>query len=203
MIPVSVGPIRPGELSAAVGVLARGMRDNPMHVAAFGDDPERRVLMLERMFEALFRTMDNAPLVARREREVVGVLGIAESPACMPTGGQTLRLLPVILRSGPASAARLGRWLRAWADRDPQEPHSHLGPVAVDAGLQRQGIGSRMMAAYCDFLDEGARVGYLETDKAVNVAFYALSGFETVARAQVLGVENWFMRRQPRLPPAA
>ena len=111
MIPVSVGPIRPGELSAAVGVLARGMRDNPMHVAAFGDDPERRVLMLERMFEALFRTMDNAPLVAR--------------------------------------------------------------------------------------------VGYLETDKAVNVAFYALSGFETVARAQVLGVENWFMRRQPRLPPAA
>jgi ribosomal protein S18 acetylase RimI-like enzyme len=203
VVVVEVSPIRSSEVPAAVRVLARGMRDNPIHVAALGDDPERRVRMLTRMFDGLFRHMDNAPIVARRDGEVVGVLGIADSPACMPSPSQMLRLAPAFVRSGPVTTMRVARWMKAWQARDPAQPHSHLGPVAVDAGLQRQGIGSQMMASYRDILDDREQLGYLETDKAGNVAFYELSGFETVGQANVLGVPNWFMRREPERRPSA
>jgi hypothetical protein len=55
-----------------------------------------------------------------------------------------------------------------------------------------------MMTAYCARLDDAAQLGYLETDKPGNVAFYQRHGFETSAQAEVLGVQNWFMRRRPR-----
>ena len=197
VIPVQVSPLGAHEYPAAVGVVARGMRENPIHLAALGPDPDRRVRLLTRMFTALLATMDNTPLAARHDGEVLGVLGIAVSPACMPSATQMLRFAPLLAASGPVTASRIVRWLRAWSLRDPAEPHSHLGPVVVDAHLQRQGIGSQMMAAYCALLDGAGQAGYLETDKPENVVFYELSGFKTVADAEVLGVPNWFMRRQP------
>ncbi len=197
MIAVEVGPLRADEVPAAVGVLARGMRDNPIHIAALGSDPGRRVRLLTRLFELLLATMDNTPLAGRRDGEVVGVVGMAGSPACMPSAMQMLRFAPLLPACGPATAARIARWLRAWSRLDPQEQHSHLGPVAVDLGLQRQGIGNQMMTAYCSLLDGTGQLGYLETDRPGNVAFYQRHGFETSAEAEVLGVPNWFMRRRP------
>jgi len=41
-------------------------------------------------------------------------------------------------------------------------------------------------------------IGYLETDKRENVRFYERFGFEVIAREPVIGVPNWFMRREPR-----
>jgi GNAT superfamily N-acetyltransferase len=198
VIAVEVSPLKGEELPAAVGVLARGMRDNPIHVAALGSDPDRRVRLLTRLFELLFATMDNAPLAGRSKGKVVGVVGMAVSPACMPSARQMLRFTPLLPACGPIAAARIARWLRAWSQRDPQQAHSHLGPVAVDPYLQRRGIGSQMMASYCSLLDRAGHIGYLETDKPGNVAFYELHGFETVAEADVLAVPNWFMHRQPR-----
>ena len=65
-------------------------------------------------------------------------------------------------------------------------------------GVERQGSGRQMMTAYCALLDGAGQLGYLETDKRGNVAFYELHRFETSAQAVVLGVPNWFMRRRPR-----
>ena len=92
----------------------------------------------------------------------------------------------------------MARWLGAWAKRDPDEPHSHLGPVGVDAHLQRRGIGSRIVAEYTRRLDDSALVGYLETDKPENVRFYARHRFVVVGEEPVIGVPNWYMRREPR-----
>lgn len=39
---IVIRPFARADAPAAVGVLARGMRDNPLHVAAYGDDPARR-----------------------------------------------------------------------------------------------------------------------------------------------------------------
>jgi GNAT superfamily N-acetyltransferase len=188
-----------GEISQAVRVLARGMRDNPLHIAAFGEDPQRRLRALERMFGALFRTFTaQTPICARRDGVIVGVTGVAPTPTCQPTTRQRLRLAPSLLALGPRTASRVGRWIRAWAERDPADPHSHLGPLAVDAHLQGQGIGGRIMEEYCRRLDAEGMLGYLETDKPENVRFYERYGFETVDQAEVIGVPNWFMRRSPR-----
>jgi hypothetical protein len=57
---IEVRDLRSHEVSAAVGMLARGMRDNPLHVAAYGDDPERRLRCHARMMRGLFASPDFA-----------------------------------------------------------------------------------------------------------------------------------------------
>ena len=193
-----VGDLDREHLPEAVAVLARGMRDNPVHVAAFGPDPERRRRIIERLFTGLFRLFTaQTPICVRRGGAIVAATGIAPAGTCQPTLRQALGLAPAVLSMGPRRAARTGRWIRAWASRDPDEPHSHLGPLAVDAHLQGQGIGSVLLGEYCRRLDAAGEVGYLETDKPQNVRFYQKQRFETVGQAEVLGVPNWFMRREP------
>lgn len=183
---------------AAVGVLARGMRDNPLHFAAFGDDAERRRRSLERMFTTLFRvSTDRTAIGAFDGDALVGLTGIAPAGTCQPGVAERLRFLPGLARLGPRRAARVGSWLKTWADHDPDEPHSHLGPLAVDAQLQGRGIGTRILGEYCRRLDADGEVGYLETDKPENVRLYERVGFVVVGEAPVIGVTNWFMRREP------
>jgi hypothetical protein len=47
-------------------------------------------------------------------------------------------------------------------------------------------------------LDQAGQHGYLETDREGNVPFYELHGYEVIGEAEVLGVPNWFMGREPR-----
>jgi ribosomal protein S18 acetylase RimI-like enzyme len=196
---VEVRDLKAQEIPAAVAVLARGMRDNPLHVAAFGPDPERRIRCIERAFKGVFRVFKaQTPLCALDGETLVGATGIAPAGTCQPTVGQRIGMLPVMVAIGPPTASRVGKWLKAWADRDPAEPHSHLGPLAVDAHLQGRGIGSQILAGYCRRLDDSDTVGYLETDKQANVPFYQRHGFEVVEEAEVIGVPNWFMRRPAR-----
>lgn len=188
--------LQPAELPEAVVVVARGMRDNPLHVAAYGDDPDRRLrchTRLTRAFFAVFRAQQ--PICATRDGIIVGVTGAAPVGTCQATTAQRLRLLPSLVALGPRTAARVVRWISLWEKRDPDEPHVHLGPLAVDAHLQGQGIGSLILREHCRRLDGAAEVGYLETDKPENVRFYERFGFEVIGEEPVIGVPNWFMRR--------
>jgi ribosomal protein S18 acetylase RimI-like enzyme len=193
---VDVGVLVPDDVPAAVGVLARGMRDNPIHVAALGSDADRRERLLKLMFEAMWAHMDQSTaLCARRNGDVVGVCGRLPPGACKPSPATGLRMLPVFGAGGPATLLRSGRWLNAWGKRDPDERHEHLGPVAVDRHLQGQGIGSAMLAVHARDLDVAGLTGYLETDKAENVRLYERFGYVVTEQAEVLGIPNWFMRR--------
>ncbi len=57
------------------------------------------------------------------------------------------------------------------------------------------------MEKYCEELDRETLEGYLETDKQKNVAFYQQFGFTVCAKAQVLGIPNWFMFRSSACRP--
>src|SRR4051812_55346 len=196
---VELVTLRPELLDAAAGVLARGMRDNPIHVAAFGPDPQRRARILVRMFSDLFRVLPGYhAMCARTDGEIVAVAGRAEGGACMPGALQKLRLAPGLLSLGPRTAVRSSRWMSAWSARDPEDPHSHFGPFAVDPHLQGQGIGTVLLRDYCAGVDAGGEVAYLETDRAENVRLYERQGFAVVDQADVLGLPNWFMRRPAR-----
>jgi ribosomal protein S18 acetylase RimI-like enzyme len=192
---VEVTPLKPTEIPAAVGVLARGMRDNPIHVAALGPDPDRRERLLGKLFASMFRHMDQRALCARRDGELVGVCGRLPPGACRPTAVQGLRMSPSLAAGGPRTLIRTMRWVGAWSKRDPDERHEHLGPVAVDRHLQGLGIGSAMLAAHAEDLDVQRLTGWLETDKDVNVRLYERFGYEVVEQTEVLGLPNWFMRR--------
>jgi len=193
-----VRELRPAEVGEAIEVVARGMRDNPQHVAAYGDDPERRLRCHARLARAFFHVFDaQEPLCATQDGKLVGVTGVAPPGTCRPHALQRLRLLPPLIALGPRTAARVGTWLTAWERRDPDEPHAHLGPLAVDAHLQRQGIGSAIMREHCRRLDAARVVGYLETDKPENVGFYERFGYEVIGEETVIGVHDWYMRRAP------
>ncbi len=195
---ITIGEVGRHEMGSAAGVLARGMRDNPVHLAAFGEDPLGRTRVLERFFGGFLPTMRQAPICARSGREIVGVLGLAPPGTCQPPPWHEIRLLPAILRPGPAATVRTLRWFFQWQRRDPKERHWHLGPVAVEPELQGRGIGGRMMERFVEVVDAYGGSAYLETDKPENVRFYERFGFEVVEEATILGTPNWFMSRTTR-----
>lgn len=201
---LEIGAMDEAEKEQVLDVLARGMRDNPLHVAVFGEDPELRRRRFRKLMAAAFSASDHShalshALVARREDGVVvGVCGMMPPDGCLPGPGQQLRLMPTMLSMGPRVVSRIVRWMGTWRRHDPTERHWHLGPLAVDAHMQGEGVGSRMMRVFCARMDAAGEDAYLETDKQVNVRFYERFGFEVVGREEVLGVPNWFMVRRTR-----
>jgi len=196
-----VRELRPEDLVEAIAIIARGMRDNPLHVSALGYDTRTRAHRLERMFAlALPMIFKKGVLLGAFDgARMVGVAGMVPPGRCQPTFIENLTLLPRMIPAiGFSASTRAGRWLTTWGKHDLAEPHWHLGPVAVDAPLQGRGIGTALMEEYCARLDHLGAVGYLETDKAKNVTFYEKFGFQTVAEAPVLETPNWFMRRARR-----
>lgn len=177
------------------------MRDNPIHMQAFGADARRRERRLNRFFSGL------VPYIHRKGKFMgaytdgvpIGVLGMLPPGACRPTRADLLRLLPSLLMSNsPAGVLRVRRWLGTWAGIDPDEPHWHLGPLAVDPAHQGRGAGSRLMVHACTEASGAAM--YLETDRPANVSFYERFGFRTTATLTVLGASNWLMRAERPVP---
>jgi ribosomal protein S18 acetylase RimI-like enzyme len=203
---VTVRELRPDDLTDAIAIIARGMRDNPLHISALGQPAGTRADRLKRMFTlALPMIFKKGVLLgAFDDDKLVGIAGLVPPGRCQPKLVERVRLLPRLIPAiGFRGFARTGRWLATWSKHDLAEPHWHLGPVAVDAPLQGHGIGTALMEEYCARLDNLAAVGYLETDKAQNVAFYEKFGFRTIAEALVLGTPNWFMRRPVLRSPSS
>lgn len=199
---IEVGNLEASRMREALGVITRGMRDNPMQVAALGENPEVRERKLRRMFDAVAaseETGQDRQLLGARDSDgsILGVLGMQPPGRCQPGLGRQLRVVPALLGLGPRNARRVMKWLGAWSKHDPDERHWHLGPVAVDAHLQGKGIGSNLMRVFCAKMDAAGETAYLETDKDINVRFYRQFGFEVVGEEDVLGIPNWFMIRPP------
>jgi ribosomal protein S18 acetylase RimI-like enzyme len=198
---LEIGASDPSEIGAVLGLISRGMRDNPTHVAALGGDPERRQKRVHRIFSKVLPVMGHFDhlLVARHpDNTVLGVLGMAAPGRCQPNAKQRMQLTLGLLPLGPYALSRSLRWVGTWEKHDREERHWHLGPVAVDAHLQGMGIGSKLMRVFCAQMDAAEETAYLETDKPENVRFYERFGFEIVGEEQVIGVPNWYMARPAR-----
>jgi ribosomal protein S18 acetylase RimI-like enzyme len=196
---VEIGAVHASEVEEALDVTARGMRDNPLTVAAFGGDPGQRRQRFRRFMGGVAKALGWGPnmLVARSaDGEIAGVCNVMPPGECLSSPSQQLRMLPSLLSNGPHTAGRTMRWLGVWSERDPDERHWHIGPLAVDAHLQGMGVGFLLMQVFCAQMDAAHEDAYLETDKKINVRFYERFGFEVVGEQEVLGVTNWFMLRR-------
>jgi ribosomal protein S18 acetylase RimI-like enzyme len=197
MLKVELRDLQPDELVFGAGVAARGLRDNPMTVAVLGNDRRHRQRNMERTFAAFLPKMRHAPLTAWRGDYVIGIVGMAPPGTCQISWLQVLAMLPRARPNRVGDLVRTMRWLSDWEERDLKERHWHVGPVAVEGGLQGMGIGSQLMESFCERMDGEREVAYLETDKLRNVVFYERFGFEVIDEAEVLETPNWFMRREP------
>lgn len=187
------------ELEEAAQLVGRGMQDNPSNRRVFGiQDGERRSIVMGRFFVPVVRGLYQRGLVlgAILSNRLVGICGMARPGYCQPGTTEKTRIFPAAVIGNPITTPlRILNWVGEWARRDPSEPHWHLGPVAVEPLLQRQGIGTVMLNAFCAVVDGTGAHAYLETDKHENVRLYQRFGFTVMESAEVLGVPNWFMWR--------
>jgi len=203
-VELEVRELEAGQLAEAAGILARGMHDNPTHQRVFGANPTRRARRLASFYACAIPLLHGRATIlgVYREGILVGVAAIAEPGRCQPPRFERIRLLPAFLYwEGPLVAIRLRRWMNGWAQHDLSEQHWHLGPAAVDSGVQEQGIGNAVLPQVCDWLDQRAATAYLETERPQNVRLYQRFGFLVIEEATVLGIPCWFMIRRPPTMP--
>jgi len=193
---VRIEPFDPETVAQVSSLLARAFVTNPINAAALGP---AELVKNEVFFAGGLRHMKGSKWVAVDGSRIVGFVRWIDSPACRPSGFDKIRTIPTLMdRFGLRTTLRVSSWLSAWSKYDPQEPHCHLGPIGVDPADQGRGVGSRLMACYCEEMDRDRKAGYLETDRPENVRFYERFGFETVREVPVLGVPNDFMQREAR-----
>jgi ribosomal protein S18 acetylase RimI-like enzyme len=195
---VEIGVLGPVDTQKVTDVLARATRDNPLHVATFGEDREKRLRTLQRFFSVAANVLgwQEHMLAARgSDGTIIGVCGMTPPGGCLPDLGLKLLASSDPQEEGPIVAARIASWLGAWSERDPGQRHWHFGPLVVEPGLQGMGVGSRLMEVSCAQVDASGEQAYLETDTQADLLFYERFGFEVVGEQNVLGVPNWFMQR--------
>ena len=197
---VTIGRMSADELPQAGRVLGAAFTSSPLERAVRGTIDERQHRGLVVAYTATCR-LPGQVSVAWSEGRIVGAIRWVESPRCQLRLRQKLAMAPTAISSFGPNLPRALTWVTAWSKRDPSAPHVHLGPIGVTPDLQGHGIGSQMLAVYCERLDAAGEAGYLETDKPENVRLYERFGFEVADEAVVLGVPNWFMWRSARRSP--
>src|SRR5690606_34043176 len=167
-----IAPLQDASVAGAAVLLAGSMRDNPLHLAVFGDDQTRLEPLLSVAFARLLRRQMRAGhvLAAYEGDALAGVAAMVAPGRCGLPVPEQLAMFGVLARGGALHRLpRVARWLQAWKRHDPRFDHWHLGPEAVVRTRQGRGIGSRLMQEVCARLDRSRGIGYLETDKPENV----------------------------------
>lgn len=102
--------------------------------------------------------------------------------------------------------SRLGEYGRL-ADRfEPAKPHFYLGVIGVLAGTQGQGVGRKLLEAFCDASDTSRESSgvYLETASEASLAFYLKYGFELQGEGTLgSSTKLWCVFRTTRRSSAA
>lgn len=183
------------QISQAVGVAARALRDGS-DTMEISKDPLVRQEMLYRSFGS---TLGRARVAGVRRGDcVLGVAAAVEPGRCVGSRlapeARTLEVPP----SNATDANRLLHFGSILATHDLDEPHWHVGPVAVEPGFQSMGMGRAAMKLLCEEFDEHFRIAWLDAATPENVRFYVNLGFEVVDESPMLSAHMWFMRRQPQ-----
>jgi ribosomal protein S18 acetylase RimI-like enzyme len=193
-----IGPLLDAERSAAVSLLARAFRDNPLNVAVIGGTDARRRLRANRHgMQALLPVAQThgRALVLRRGGHPAGAL-VAAAPGLprLPPPPLWARLR-CLAGQGLRVARRWSEVFDAVSALHPPEPHAYLGPLGVDPACQGRGVGSALLEHWLADVDRQGLPAYLETDSAGNLGFYARAGFRVAGEVSILGVRVWCMRR--------
>lgn len=197
MTGASVALLEAAQEEAAAAALARAFRDNPLHVAVLGPDPERRQRANRRGMSELVRVARRSglALAAPASAPCAGVL-LAAPPFGYPFPPPPLHeWLRAWLRQGPRVRSRWARVFRHLDALHPRAPHWYVATLGVDPPRQRQGLGHALIGALCKRADADGVFSYLETDRPENVPFYESAGFAVVGESRCLGVRIWLMRR--------
>ena len=190
---VSIREAIPDELPEAAYLASLAMISLPDNNAVFAGKRSQ----FEAAILMMFKNMPGQVLLAKDkdDDQIVAVMRLVEWPKCRKMGRESFKLLPSMLFSLKSSIPRLMKRQTMWAQHDPKEHHWHLDPLAVLPERQGQGIGTKLMKHFCEYVDSHGAASYLETSTTDNVRFYERFGFSVTGEATVLGAPTWFMWR--------
>ncbi len=193
-----------GQVGEAGDVLGRAFFDNPMALYLF-PDAAQRMRPLSWMFDRTTRYGHLFGEVYTTTDRVDGA-AIWLPPDSPPIGGER------VIRAGMAAMPhemgqeafqRLIAMKRHFDDlrqRDVPEQHWYLWTLGVDPPRQGQGVGGALLRPVLSRADADGLPCYLEADKAKNVPFYEMHGFEVVEEGDLPdgGYHYWTMKRPPK-----
>jgi ribosomal protein S18 acetylase RimI-like enzyme len=194
MTELEVRPITDDEWPHAAGVLARAFQSNPSFEWMLEGDPVTRAGQLIEMVGSP-PPPGTMTAGAWQGRLLVGVARMSLPPDCIGARFRSLGQPAPFEGEEPQGHARVEHSRVPIGAHEPDEPHWHIGPIAVEPGMQGRGIGHRVMQPLLARVDEDGIPAWLETDKHENVRFYEAHGFEIVDTEEVFGVMNWWMSR--------
>ena len=202
---IQVRGMRPGDEDIVVEVLTNAFLDFPPVQIVVGTDDGAKDRLHRLNQVTLAGSKTSSFLVAERDGDVLGVLQCSDPPDCFKMDGR--QMLSMVRILGPRLVAAI-RMFREVGKLHPKTPHRHLSQVAVHPAAQGQGVGSILMAAYCESCDDDGLPGYLETvawtdpTKPSQQKLYERYGF--VVEHESPGGEGWTgltMTRTAKEPP--
>ena len=204
--PLEVSALRGAELAPAARLLAAALQEDPGWVHVVPDPGRRRIALTTVTRVALRDALPFGGVLAARENERLAGVAVWLPPGRYPMGARRkLRTAPAMaalaLRT-PRDIAALARFGASVDAAFPAEPVWYLQVLGVHPGMQRRGIGHRLLRPVLAEADRTATTCYLETAEPRNVAYYERSGFRAAAPPAPLHPGGPAMTRMTR-PPAA
>jgi ribosomal protein S18 acetylase RimI-like enzyme len=178
--------VLPRRLSShAVGVLSRAFDQDPILTHYLGHGLRRAVAY--RMFfgDIVQSALPSGHIYsATTDSRLLGVAvwkpPDAVSGSLPSRTNSALREL-VVRALYPRAAGQLFGGFASLGANHPSVPHWYLMFVGIDAGLQGQGLGSKLLAPVLQLADASRTICYLETPFRRTHAFYQRIGFEIVS----------------------
>lgn len=199
MTQVSVRDLGLSELSGAGALVGRSWQDNPIIQRVFERSFSRRAAAVGEIYGTILRQVQSKGVILGAfagDDTLVGVGALVQPGGCAQSTFEKIALTRVIQScTSVEMALAYQRWQAALQRRDPKDSHWHVGPVAVEPGFQRKGIGSALLAALCARIDQFPAMAYLETDRRETLPFFSRYAFRPIADAGVLEVPTWFLMR--------
>lgn len=193
MITFNISFMEHNDIKESARVLSLAMINNPLHIAVFQGNGESERVEIERMFIELFNKLPGIVFLAKERHKIIGVMRM-KSDVRQKAIDESIEL-----NDEQDINLRKSFWHREWAKREPEEQHWHLGPIGVLPSYRKNGIGSQLMARFCEEVDNCCARAYLETDLDENVWFYKKFGFEVISESEIFQVKNRYMIRAARL----
>jgi ribosomal protein S18 acetylase RimI-like enzyme len=196
-----VRPLRPGELAAAAGMLARAFDDDPLFRDLLPDDRRRAEVLrwfLRSSLNECSGVSGGFTLAAGPE---VGAMAIVP-PGMWPLPlRRTLRAI-ALPRFVPTlrlvrQALHIEARIRAM---HPAGPHVYVNLLGVDPTMKGRGHGATLMRHACAIAREAGSGVYLETSNPKNLTFYRRWGLEVVAEIASHGAAPIWTMATARLP---
>jgi ribosomal protein S18 acetylase RimI-like enzyme len=176
---------RPADAAALARLFTAAFLDDPIFDWMARSGPKRSAGLNAFFFRLLHGRAIPAGEVWMSDDGLAGAIWLPPGVSAGPAGlVAQLRLLPMFVQL--CGLGRLGRGAAlgdAVKQAHPREPHYYLFFIAVDPSFQGKGLGSAMLGATLEHIDQIGMPAYLENSNPRNARLYERAGF--VARNDI------------------